>query len=440
MTRVAAGRAWPSLEAAIFAAIVPLYALATPLGLARVEAAGQVASGLALDTTTEPATFGLLAMRLAQLVPLGDQPFRANLASALLCAFAVALLGRLYLESVALLRPSANARQDRRDLLREPIAAFGVAMAAALSFSVFEIGTSAGSAAATLVILAGGLLAGFALLRDSSAASAGVALAGLAGLSAGVDAVAGPLLWPPLVGLGIWALRKGERWPLMAPLCFVAAWGGSLLASVAAASAPAAASGLFSSLGTLGRHAGAGLWTTVVELGDQIGVVGTLLAVVGLMVLASRAAVLSAWLLLTVFSALLFAHPAARAQAVVGAVRVALPLAIVVSCVFAGVGLLHVSAKLGRAHLAAAFTLAILLVLSPALDGGRGRWLRRSALPMHLLDRALARAEVRAVVHPGTAEMDGLFRLARALGLRPDLELGEEVGKARATQGQPHTY
>jgi hypothetical protein len=50
---------------------------------------------------------------------------------------------------------------------------------------------------------------------------------------------------------------------------------------------------------------------------------------------------------------------------------------------------------------------------------------------MRLLDRALARAQIRSVVFPGTVEMDGLFRLAHALGLRPDLEIGKTVAGRR---------
>ena len=125
----------------------------------------------------------------------GDQSLRANLASAVLCALAVVLLGRLCLEAVALLRPPASARQDPRDLLREPIAASAAALAFALALSTFELGATGGSAAATLLILAAGMLAGFALMRDCGLARAGYALTGIAGLSAGVDAVAGPLLW-----------------------------------------------------------------------------------------------------------------------------------------------------------------------------------------------------------------------------------------------------
>lgn len=421
MTGVSQGRAWPTLDAALFAAALAINALGMPLGLARVEAARQVAAGLALETSAEPATYGLLAMRLAGFVPLGDQPLRANLASVVLGAFVTMLFGRLCVQVLVLLRPAANARQETRDFLHEPIAAAAAALAGALSLSTFELGTTAGSAAATLLLLALGLLVGLALLRDCASAPAGWALAALAGLSAGVDPVVGPLLWPLLVGLGIWALRKGARWPLLAPLCFVAAWGGSALAAVACSATPARLGNLFSGLGRLDARPGAGLLATAVELGDEVGVVGALLAVIGMVVLGARAALVAAWLLLTLLSAMMFAHPAAS----VGPARAALPVAIAVGFVFASAGLLHVAGRLGRARMAATVALAAMLVLTPAMDGGRARWLRRAALPMHLLDHALDRAELRSVVDPGTGEMDGLFRLARAMGLRPDLVIGK---------------
>lgn len=430
MTKVWKGRDWPALDLAIFAGALLLYALAMPLGLARVEGAAQVAAGIALDTSAQPVPYALLAMRIGQFIPLGDAPFRTNLVSAGLCALAIALLGRLCLQASALLRPPANARQEPRNFIHEPIAAAGAALAAAFSLSTFDLGAVGGSAAATLVVLAAGFLPGFALLRAYDNAAAGYALAGIAGLSAGVDPVAGPLLWPPLVGLATWALHKGARWPLLAPLCFVAAWGSSVLASVAAASTPAAAGPLLSGMGHLGMHGGRELLATAVELADEVGVVGTLLAVIGVLVLGGRAAVLTAWLALTIVMALLFAHSAFRTAELWAPTRAALPLAIAMTCLFACAGLLHVSGRLGRARVPATLALAAILVFSPALDGGVSRWLRRTNLPMHLLDRALSRAEVRTLVCPGTAEMDGLFDLAHAQGLRPDLEIGPCDGKS----------
>ena len=428
MTLVGKGRDWPVLDPAIFAGALLVYALAMPLGLARVEGASQVAAGITLDTSMQPAPYALFAMRVGQFLPLGDTPFRTNLVSASLCALAIALIGRLCLQVCTLLRPPTNARQEPRDFVHEPIAATGAALAAAFSLSTFDLGVTAGSAAATLVVLAAGILPGFALLREYDHAGAGYALAGIAGLSAGVDPVAGPLLWPPLVGLAIWSLRKGARWPLLAPLCFVAAWGSSVLASVAAASAPVAAAKLLYGMGHLGMHGGREFLATAIELADEVGVVGALLAVVGALVLGARAAVLTAWLILTILMSLLFAHSALRAPDLWAPTRAALPLAVALTSVFACAGLLNVSGRLGRARVPATLALAAILVLSPALDSFLSR--RRTTLPMHLLDRALSRAEVRALVCPGTAEMAGLFDLARAQGLRPDLEIGNCVGKS----------
>jgi hypothetical protein len=417
MTEKLRGRVWPMLDAALFAAALAIFAWGMPLGLARVEAAPQVAAGLLLDASVERGTYGLLATRVAGFLPLGDQPMRANLGSVLLAALAVALFGRLCTQILVLLRPPVNARQEARDFLHEPIAASAAALATAFSLSTYELGTTAGSAAATLLLLAVGLLVGLVLLRDLQASAAGCGLAMVAGLAAGVDPVAGPLLWPLLLGLGIWALRKGARWPLLAPLAFVAAWGGSALAAVACSAMPTTVGGLFSGFGRLAAHGGAGLWATAVELADEVGVVGALLAVIGLVVAGTRAPLPAAWLLLTLLSATMFGYPVAM----VGPARAALPLAIAVSSVFAAAGLLHVAGRLGRARLPATVALAVMLVLTPAMDGGAARWLHRSTLPMHLLDHALVRAEIRSVVDPGTGEMAGLFRLARAMGLRPDL-------------------
>ena len=425
MTRVCKGRDWPVLDPAIFAGALLLYAFAVPLGLARVEGASQVAAGIALDSSSQPAILALLAMRVCQFLPLGDTPFRANLVSAVLCALAIALVGRLCLQACALLRPPTHARQEPRDYAHEPIAATGAALAAAFSLSTFDLGAAAGSASATLVVLVAALLPGFALLRDHNHTFAGYLLAGIAGLSAGVDPVAGPLLWPPLVGLAVWSLRKGARWPLLAPLCFVAAWGASALARVATSSVPIAAARLFFGVEQLAMHQGGEFWATAVELADQVGVVGSLLAAIGMVVLATRASVLTAWLVLTVLTSLLFAHSAERAAW--APTQAALPLALAATCVFACTGILHVSSRLGRARVAATFALAAMLVLSPAMDSYRSR--RRTVLPMRLLDRALSRAEVSSLVCPGTSEMDGLFRLASAQGLRPDLEIGRCGGK-----------
>ena len=399
-----------------------LYASAMPLGLARVDGASQVADALELRAGASPGFFALLAMRLGQYLPLADTPTRATLVSAVFCALAVALAGRLALRACILLRPPANARQEERHFAHEPIAATGSALAVAFSLTTFELGVAATTAAATLALLLGAVLAGFALLR--APARAAYVLAALAGFATGVDSVAGPLLWPLLLGLSIWSLRKGARWPLIAPLCFVAAWGSSALAAVAVSSTPLSLGESLAGMQPLDVHGRGAMGTVLVELADEIGVIGSLLAVIGVIALAARSTLLAAWLLLTVVVSLLFAASALPGP-VVSPTRAALPLAAALLCAFAGVGLVHIASRLGRARAAGAFALAAILVCSPVLDGGGRRWSHRGLSPMLLLDRALARAQIRHAVCPGTPQMEGLFRLAKAQGLRPDLDFGD---------------
>jgi hypothetical protein len=299
-------------------------------------------------------------------------------------------------------------------------------LAVAFSLTTFELGVTATTAAATLALLLGAILAGFALLRDFARADAAYILAALAGFSVGVDSVAGPLLWPLVLGLAIWALRKGARWPLMAPLCFVAAWGASALAAVALSSTTLSLGEVLAVMQPMGVHSRGPLWPVLVELADEVGVIGSLLAVIGAVALAARSTLLTAWLVLTVVVSLLFAASSLPGPT---PTRSALPLAAAILCVFAGAGLVHIASRLGRARAAGAFALAAILVASPALDGGARRWSHRGLSPMHLLDRALARAQIRYVVCPGTPEMEGLFRLAKAQGLRPDLDLGRCDGR-----------
>lgn len=421
-TKLRRGRAWPALGPVVFALALVLYAAAVPLGLGSVEAAPQVAAAVFLDTGPQRAPLVLFLTRLLYYLPIGDLALRANLMSCLSTALAAALLSRLAVELIVVFRPPPAARQFAGMFLHEPIAAGGSALAVALSLATFEAGTTAGAAALTLLLLVGALLAELALLRDIWKTEAGLILSGLAGLSAGVGAMAGLVVWPVLAGLAFWALRKGARWPLFAPVCFVAALGGFALATTAASSEPLAIRDVFVSPFAFAPQGRAALWATTVEIADQVGAVGALLALIGMVVLLSRATVTAAWLGLNLITCLLFASLGAPSAGGAMSVRAALPLAIAVTCMLGCVGLFHISARLGRARLAGALTLAVMLVFSPAMDGGRARWSAKP-LPMRLLDRALDRVESRSLVDPGTSEMSGLFELGRALGLRPDVEL-----------------
>lgn len=374
-----------------------------------------MAAALVLDTGRHGAGLSVFAARLLQYVPLGDLALRANLISCLGTAVAMSLLARLAVEVMTLLRPPPSARQEARMFLHEPVAAAACALTAGLTLATFSVGTSGGVAAPILVVLLAALLAQLALLRDIANSAAGLGLAALAGLAPGVGPAVVPVLWPVLAGLALWALHKGARWPLLAPFCLVATAGSLFLVARAGSSGSVPLRALLVPAWSA-PEGGVAVWRRALELADQVGVVGVLLAGIGLFALVTRATLVAGWLVLNLVTCLVLARlPGAAGRSI-------LPVAVAVTCVFAGLGLVHVSARLGRARLAAAFALTVILASSPALDGGLARW-RGHSLAMRLLDRALQRAEVRASVDPGTVEMAGLLQLGQALGLRPDLDL-----------------
>jgi hypothetical protein len=416
-------RTWPALDPALFVGSLVVYVAGTPLGLDRVAAAARVAAALGA-TSQEPGTLlALLVSRLAVYLPLGDGAARTNLAAALLAALATTLLGRLCTDLLAALRPPPHARQGPRDFLYEPFLATGAALAGGLSLAMFQTATSAGAASATLALLAGAWLVALPLLRAEGGAGRGFALAGLSGLAAGVDPVAGPLLWPLAFGLWLWELRRGSRWPLLAPLLFVAALGGSLLATMAASGS---SGNLLHPLGSLwpsGIHDRAVVVGTAAEMSDELGVVGLLLGGVGTLALLRRAPLVACWLGFTMVTALLLGHPPGQGGLHLDSTRAGLPAALMAAAVPVSAGAAELAARLGRARVVTALVLAALVVVSPVLDGGTSRWRRDAHGPERLLEHALLRAPLRASVDPGTAEMDGLFRYGAALGLRPDLEI-----------------
>jgi hypothetical protein len=171
---------------------------------------------------------------------------------------------------------------------------------------------------------------------------------------------------------------------------------------------------------TLGQVLG-GLWPArasalpiapaAIEAGDQLGVVGLLLVALGALVLVARAPLAGALLLWTVAAGVWLSGSGLR----LASAAVAAPLA---------VGIVHLARKLGRARLATATALAVMALVSPALDGGSFRWTRDGRLPARLIGRALGDVPLRARVDPGTPEMSGLFHYAVSLGLRPDIVVG----------------
>jgi hypothetical protein len=392
-----AQREWPALEPLLFGGSLAFYAAGLPMG-----PDGTAAGAAAAAPSLEGAPLAALLMRLVGCLPIGDLAARANLASAVAGAAAVALLGRLGCEALRLLR--AGRQVDPVD----GAAAAGAAGVAALALGAFRTATVAGPGAITLVLAAAAWVNALVLVRVPEDRRAGLRLALLAGLAAGAQPVLAPLVWLPALWLWWRALRRGARWPLAAPLLFVTGLSVVLFAVAVSRTGPTVPEllrGLWPA-----RAAGPAPLAPILETGEELGVIALLLLAPGILVLVARAPRAGVLVIWTAGAGLWLSGGGVRLAA---AVAVA-PLA---------VGIAHLANKLGRARVAAATALAIMAVVSPALDGAGARWSRDARLPAHLLGRALAEVPLRAKVDPGTPAMAGLFHYAVALGLRPDIQL-----------------
>src|SRR5688572_8809954 len=199
-------REWPALEPSLFGGALALYVAGLPLGLDRATTAAAVSGGATLEGGAAP--LALLAMRLCGYLPVGDLAARANLASALAGAAAVALLGRLACEALRLLRERGAEGKTAADPM-EPIAAGGAAAVVALALGAFRAATGAGPAALTVALAAAAWVYALVLVRAPEDRRAGLRLALLAGLAAGVEPVAAPLIWLPALLFWFRALRRG---------------------------------------------------------------------------------------------------------------------------------------------------------------------------------------------------------------------------------------
>jgi hypothetical protein len=307
---------------------------------------------------------------------------------------------------------------------------------AVLSLSTFLAMTAAAAVAVTLAVTAAVWLRALRLARAPGAADDGLPLCFLAGLALGAEPVALLLCWPMAFLLWLWALRRGERWPLCGPL-LGAAGAAVALYAVAAAETPAGLGALTAGLGGAwsgDAQAHAAAWATAREVAAQLGVVAGLVGVVGVVVLAARAPFVCALVLVCTGVCLMLAAggaggspagrlvgPASAAWAVLVA-GLALPVA---------AGIAQMASKLGPARAAAAVVIAVVAAVSPALDGGARRWRRDVRPAERLIEEALAPVGPRAEVDPGSEAMRGLFRYAAALGVRPDVSVTPAPATAR---------
>ncbi len=408
-----------SLGTWVFAVLLLVYALGMPLGLGRISGAPLLAAGLALggDGSGHEAPLPVLLTRLMACVPLGDVATRANLGSALCGALAAVALLRLVLEVATGIRPPVPARATAVAFAHEPLAAIGAAGVSALGLCVFVVMTSGSGVAPEIVAILYGWIGCIRLARRSDDAASGLGALFACGLAATGGGGLFLLSAPPTLLLWFWAFRRGERWPLLGPLALVLPLGLWLL--------PAFGGGPFGIRDLVDRWLSAGgaspspwgLSAALGEVGDQIGVIAGLLAVVGAVTLIIRMPFAGVLIVGTGFVALMVAARG-TASATEGGFFV---LSLMAASIAAGIGIVTLCTRMGAARTPAAAVLAVTAVISPILDGGGARWVRDTRLASSLVDTALGRVPLRGRVTPGSPELTGLLDLARVVGLRPDL-------------------
>ncbi|MCG8422832.1 MAG: DUF2723 domain-containing protein [Proteobacteria bacterium] len=206
-------RAW--LPRGVAAAVFCLYALAAPPGLYWLDSGELAAAALGLGSP-HPTGFPLYCIlaRTAALLPIGELGFRIELFSAACAALAVLLTARLV---------KTSCRDDICALVGSTAAAATLAMSLVFLRQATVIEVYAPTAA---------LVAGSLVLLDrvgrGGGARWGLALAVLAGLGLAMH-VTYAMLGPPIVALLVLRLRRGARWPLLAPLLCVTTLAALLL-------------------------------------------------------------------------------------------------------------------------------------------------------------------------------------------------------------------
>jgi hypothetical protein len=414
-----------------------VFVTALPLGLGRVAAAGPVARGLllggALDVASE-SPLALLWARVVAFVPVGPVAWRVHLASSLAAALALGLSAAVAMRVLMGLLPRTHARTTAEVHAHIAPAVVGAAAAVGMTLAFFRPATLAGPVALSAAGVSLCSLLLLRVLRDPESHGPALTLAFVAGMGAGLDPAVAAVIWPPGALLWLWCLRRGARWPLVAPLVFVAGWG-TLFALAAISPGYFSLDALMSrlSLGVLWRAlAGASGSTAGVvaqELTDELGVVASVLGVVGLVVLGLRAPAAASLVVYGGWASLMIASASAPGEA-----TAAVPRAFLVTLAIAPIaaGVAFVAEQLGRARQPAAVTLAVIAAVSPALDGGLSRWKPEARLADRLLERAADRAGPRGTLDPGGDEMAQLFSYGHALAVRPDIE----VRAARGAQGK----
>jgi tetratricopeptide (TPR) repeat protein len=368
----------------------------------------------------------LLAKALS-LLPLGEIAFRVNLLSALGGAAAAWL-------TYVIVRDF-----DERRGLAAMTAGAGAAALLIAGFTFFRDACVAEVYAPTVAIIALALVLFQRAVRGDKRAARLLAFVG--GLSLGLHAQLRILLGPAVALWGLLRLRKGDRWPLLAPAAI--ALGAAVVAylPLRAARASLANWGEAETLGGLVQHLSAARIRNafadeigshdLVVLGDhlrrflglvegQLGILALVAALGGLVVLLTGRATRAVGLLLVVMivGEVLYAvllNPMAISDLQNGA-----PLALAVA-ISAGAGILAAARRAGEASSFAAGALAVVVCVPAALADGAGkigfgpeaaRWTRG----------ALADLPPRALLISTSDDLSaGLLYEQAAGGARPDV-------------------
>lgn len=339
-------RAFPG-EIALFAVAATLYLLFLPLDVPNAPPA--------------PGALGSLAVAAFGALPLGDGALRARLPAVLLAAATLLLLARHAHEG----SDAPVDGRNRRDT--DTVAALAGSAVVGATVGYIMLATRSAAGAASLALTAAAFVFSARLMRNLGSASAGLALAMAAGFCTGADVAIAALVWPPALAVTAWALRRGERWPLCAPLLFAAGAGVSLAAVVPGGNlrdlAGAVTLGpLPAALGALSPSGLRGAMVLGLGLARELGVMATLLALAGLGALLARrpaAAIFPFWFVLAGLVVASAAHRAgveAHGAFVVAVAALAFP-------VTAGISAL--SSNMGRARAAVAATLGIIALAEP---------------------------------------------------------------------------
>jgi hypothetical protein len=377
------------VAAALLVAAVVVYATAPPIGgAASWMADGDMAArGQAMRGGFDPqaSALWLLAVQASRLFPLHDMLARTHLVS-LLAGGLVASMVLWRLLSGIERDPAAGPARGGRRADREQadvhatdgeaggrvesapaalVAAVLATVTVALSHAFFASATRAGPAALAAALALGALLLAERVARAPADGRAGLGLALLAGLAAGGPLAAAALTWPPAWLLSGRALRRGERWPLLAPVVFVAGTGITLLLFFRAPGHAARAElgghllllPVLRGLAALSPHALAGALAALVE---ELGVLAVLVAAVGLLSTRGLGLVFTLWPLALglALRAGLGSGTDASVATMAASYGLALPLAH---------GILRLAEPLGRARVPAAGALGVILAVWPLL-------------------------------------------------------------------------